>query len=89
MYCRACARGLYGDPEFEFAVLDTYGYSSIEFFKGYRKPRPVDSKARIRRKLYIVYELIKYAFIRFARGKSMSTGRNHVAHCKRILDELE
>ena len=82
-------RGLYGDPEFEFALLDTYGYSSLEFFKGYGKPRPVDSKAQIRRKLYIVYELIKYAFIRFARGKSMSTGRSHVAHCKRILDELE
>ncbi|MFH1881328.1 MAG: fructosamine kinase family protein [Planctomycetota bacterium] len=81
--------GLYGDPELEFAVLDTYGYSSLEFFKGYGKPRPVDSKARIRRKLYIVYELIKYAFIRFARGKSMSTGRSRVAHCKRILDELE
>jgi len=45
MYRRACARGLYCDPEFEFAVLDTYGYSSLEFFKGYGKPRPVDSKA--------------------------------------------
>lgn len=82
-------RGLYGDPELEFAVLDTYGYSTPEFFKGYRKPRPVDSAAQIRRKLYIVYELIKYAFIRVARGKSMSTGRNHVAHCKRILEGLE
>jgi len=82
-------RGLYGDPELEFAVLDTYGYSTPEFFKGYGKPRPVDSKAQIRRKLYIVYELIKYAFIRVARGKSMSTGRSHVAHCKRILEGLE
>ncbi len=82
-------RGMYGDRELEFAVLDTYGYSSPEFFEGYGKPRPVDSKAQIRRKLYIVYELIKYAFIRFARGKSMSTGRSHVAHCKRILKELE
>ncbi len=82
-------RGLYGDPELEFAVLDTYGYSSPEFFAGYGKPRPGDSKAQIRRRLYIVYELIKYAFIRFARGKSMSTGRSHVAHCKRILEGLE
>ncbi len=82
-------RGLYGDPELEFAVLDTYGYSSFEFFEGYGKPRPVDSKAQIRRKLYMVYELIKYAFIRVARGKSMSTGRGHVAHCRRILEGLE
>jgi len=82
-------RGLYGDPELEFAVLDTYGYSSPEFFKGYGKPRPADSKAQIRRRLYIVYELIKYAFIRTARGKRFSTGRSHVAQCKRILKEIE
>jgi fructosamine-3-kinase len=82
-------RGLYGDPELEFAVLDTYGYSTPEFFEGYGKPRPADSDAQIRQRLYIVYELIKYAFIRVARGKSMPTGRSHVAQCKRILRELE
>ncbi|MHC4737451.1 MAG: fructosamine kinase family protein [Planctomycetota bacterium] len=82
-------RGLYGDPELEFAVLDTYGYSSAEFFDGYGKPRPTDSKAQIRQRLYIVYELIKYAFIRTARGRSFATGRSHVAQCKRILQEIE
>ena len=82
-------RGLYGDPELEFAVLDTYGYSTPEFFDGYGQSRPVDSKAQIRQRLYIVYELIKYAFIRVARGKSMPTGRSHVMQCKRILQELE
>jgi fructosamine-3-kinase len=81
-------RGLYGDPELEFAVLDTYGYSTPAFFEGYGQPRPVDSDAQIRQRLYIVYELIKYAFIRVARGKSMSTGRSHVAQCRRILEEL-
>jgi fructosamine-3-kinase len=82
-------RGLYGDPELEFAVLDTYGYSTPEFFDGYGKPRPDDSDAQIRRILYIVYELIKYAFIRYARGKSMPTGRSHVEQCKKILKELQ
>jgi fructosamine-3-kinase len=82
-------RGLYGDPELEFAVLDTYGYSTPEFFDGYGKPRPVDPEAQVRQKLYIVYELIKYAFIRVARGKSMTTGRSHVEQCKRILQELQ
>jgi len=82
-------RGLYGDTQLEFAVLDTYGYSSDEFFEGYGKPRPVDSKAVIRQKLYIVYELIKYAFIRTARGGRISVGRNHVSQCKRILREIE
>jgi len=82
-------RGLYGDPELEFAVLDTYGYSSPGFFAGYGKPRPADKKSQVRQKLYIVYELIKYAFIRYARGKSFATGRTHVAQCKRILQEIE
>ena len=82
-------RGLYGDPELEFAVLDTYGSSTPDFFEGYAKSRPVDADAQIRQRLYMVYELIKYAFIRVARGKSMSTGRSHVAQCKRILKELE
>ncbi|MHC4625186.1 MAG: phosphotransferase family protein, partial [Planctomycetota bacterium] len=82
-------RGLYGDPELEFAVLDTYGYSSPEFFEGYGSCRPVGSEAQIRQRLYIVYELIKYAFIRVARGKNMATGRRHVAQCKRILEEIE
>lgn len=82
-------RGLYGDPELEFAVLDTYGYSSPEFFDGYGRLRPCDAKAQVRQRLYIVYELIKYAFIRVARGGSMSTGRNHIAQCKRILAEIE
>ena len=81
-------RGLYGDPELEFAVLDTYGYSSPEFFEGYGKPRPADSKAQIRQRLYIVYELIKYAFIRTARNKRKSVGRSHVTQCKRILQDI-
>lgn len=82
-------RGLYGDPELEFAVLDTYGFSSPEFFEGYRTPRPADSTAQVRQRLYIVYELIKYAFIRLARGGSMPVGRSHVMQCKRLLQELE
>lgn len=82
-------RGLYGDPELEFAVLDTYGYSTPRFFEGYGKPRPVDAKAQIRQRLYVVYELIKYAFIRAARGGRMATGRSHVEQCARILKELE
>jgi len=82
-------RGLYGDPELEFAVLDTYGYSTPAFFEGYGKPRPVDAKAQIRQRLYVVYELIKYAFIRTARGGRMAAGRSHVEQCRRILMELE
>lgn len=81
-------RGLYGDPELEFAVLDTYGYSSDDFFEGYGEERPCDEKARVRQKLYIVYELIKYAFIRTARGGSIATGRGFVERCALILSSL-
>jgi fructosamine-3-kinase len=81
-------RGLFGDVELEFAVLDTYGYATEEFFEGYGKPRPVDAGAQIRRRLYIVYELIKYAFIRFARNGSFATGRSHVEQCAAILREI-
>jgi fructosamine-3-kinase len=82
-------RGLYGDIELEFAVLDTYGYSTDEFFEGYGLARLADRSAQIRQRLYIVYELIKYAFIRTTRNKNFSTGRNHVAQCRRILREIE
>jgi len=81
-------RGLYGDPELEFAVLDTYGYSTSDFFDGYGKPRPDDRDARIRQELYLVYELIKYAFIRYARNGSYETGRMHVRQCRDILEDL-
>lgn len=82
-------RGMYGDAELEFAVLDTYGYSTDEFFEGYGCARPSDEAAQIRQKLYVVYELIKYAFIRVARGRSMPTGRSFVRNCRSILSELK
>ena len=80
-------RGLYGDPELEFAVLDTYGNSTPDFFAGYGEPRPTGPDAQIRRNLYIVYEIIKYAFIRLARGGMRSTARSFVQRCFRILEE--
>ena len=81
-------RGLYGDPELEFAVLDTYGYGNPAFFEGYGIERPFNSMAQIRQRLYIVYELIKYAFIRLARGHSSSVSRNHVVECISLLKDL-
>jgi len=78
-------RGMFGDPELEFAVLDTYGLATCEFFKGYGSPRPSDTNARLRQKLYVVYELIKYAFIRLARGGSRSTAEHYVSQCRQIL----
>jgi len=82
-------RGLYGDPELEFAVLESYGAATPGFFSGYGQKRPDSGPAQTRRILYLVYELIKYAFIRTARGGSRSTGRGHVSQCRRILSQLD
>jgi len=79
-------RGLYGDPELEFAVLDTYANSTADFFSGYGTPRPSGADAAVRRRLYLVYELIKYAFIKLARGGSPATARRFVRDCRAILE---
>lgn len=81
-------RGMFGDPELEFAVIDVYGYTTKEFFTGYGRPRPSGKDAEIRRKLYTVYELIKYTFIRWARGRSMSVARRHIYECQSIFKTL-
>ncbi len=81
-------RGLYGDPELEFAVLDTYSHSTDAFFRGYGAARPGGKAAKVRQRLYYVYEIIKYAFIRLARGGSRSTARSYVVESRKILSEI-
>ncbi len=82
-------RGLYGDPELEFAVLDTYSSATEEFFEGYGRPRPCCEEAEVRRVLYLVYELIKYPFIRLARGGSESTAAEHVRECRSLIGAID
>ena len=81
-------RGMYGDPELEFAVLDTYSSATKDFFEGYGQSRPNLEDAEIRRVLYLVYEMIKYAFIRLARGGSYSTARMHIGECRSLIETL-
>lgn len=81
-------RGMFGDPELEFAVLDTYGYATKEFFSGYGSPRPNDKDSMIRQRLYIVYELIKYSFIRLARRGLREVSKSFVRDCISILNEI-
>lgn len=81
-------RGMFGDPELEFAVPDTYGYSTEAFFQGYRKERPWDEPAQVRQRLYYVYEIIKYAFIRLARGGMLGVARSFVEESRRMLRDL-
>jgi fructosamine-3-kinase len=81
-------RGMWGDPELEFAVLDTYGYSTPDFFAGYGLPRPDDDAAGVRQKLYYVYEMIKYAFIRLVRGRAPAVAVQYVRECQSVLRGL-
>jgi len=81
-------RGMYGDPELEFAVLDTYSSATKDFFEDYGQSRPNLEDAEIRRVLYLVYEMIKYAFIRLARGGSYSTARMHIGECRSLIETL-
>ncbi len=62
-------RGLWGDPEIEFAVLDYCGISEPAFWEGYGKTRDLSPEARVRQVFYLLYELQKYIVIR--------QGRNH------------
>jgi len=63
-------RGLWGDPEIEFAVLDYCGTSEEPFWEGYGKERDTSPEARIRHGFYLLYELQKYIFIRKVRSGS-------------------
>lgn len=81
-------RGMYGDIELEFAVLDTYASATPEFFDGYGNARPSDDKAKARRILYLVYELIKYAFIRLARNHNRAVARTHVEECLSLISKI-
>jgi aminoglycoside phosphotransferase (APT) family kinase protein len=51
-------RAVWGDPEIEFAALDAAGMARPSFWEGYGAPRPSDSPAKIRRKLYILFDLV-------------------------------
>jgi len=62
-------RALWGDPEIEFAVLDYCGVSVPAFWEGYGRRRDISPEARIRRVLYLLYEMQKYIVIRHGRNR--------------------
>jgi fructosamine-3-kinase len=70
-------RGLWGDIEIEFAVLDYCGISEPGFWRGYGAAREMTASAEIRRLFYLLYEVQKYMPIRIWRGNDPS-GAAHV-----------
>lgn len=65
-------RALWGDVEIEFAVLDYCGISEPAFWAGYGAPRDCSPAARIRRQLYLLYELQKYMPIEVWRRQNVA-----------------
>lgn len=61
-------RGLWGDVEIEFAVLDYCGISEPAFWEGYGRERDLSPEARIRQRFYLLYEVQKYIVICIGRG---------------------
>ena len=81
-------RAVWGTPEVEFAVLDTYGLTTPEFFKGYGTERPSGAEVDVRRILYTIVELVKYPFIRLVRNGRPSAAADHKRQVSALAAEL-
>ena len=81
-------RGLYGDPEIEFAVLDYCGVSVPSFWEGYGSQRDAGDAAKLRGVYYYLYELQKYIVIRTLRSKSRSEAQNYARAALRIASTI-
>jgi len=82
-------RGLWGDPEIEFAVLDYCGISEPAFWEGYGRERDASPEAEIRRIFYLLYEVQKYIFIRRVRSSSAAGAEQYRRQCLKLAVRLE
>ncbi len=81
-------RGLWGDPEIEFAVLDYCGFNNDDFWRGYGKA-PVKSKeVEIRMAFYHLYEVQKYLIIWTMRGGDRSKISEYKAYSLKKLTQI-
>lgn len=72
-------RGLWGDPEIEFAVLDYCGISEPAFWEGYGRPRDRSAEAQVRGLFYLLYEMQKYIVIEIVRRDNRRAALGHKA----------
>jgi aminoglycoside phosphotransferase (APT) family kinase protein len=82
-------RGLWGDPEIEFAVLDYCGISGPAFWEGYGRERDLSPGARVRGTFYTLYELQKYILIRRVRGGDPAAADGYRRRTLQIARALE
>ena len=80
-------RGLWGDPEIEFAVLDYCGVSEPSFWEGYGQSRDPSPEARIRQVFYLLYELQKYIVIREGRNQDSAGARGYKQQALQIVNQ--
>ena len=82
-------RGLWGDPEIEFAVLGYCGISEPAFWEGYGSERDTSPAAQARLAFYFLYELQKYIFIRIVRSGSRSGAEGYRRQSLALASRLE
>ena len=80
-------RGLWGDPEIEYAVLDYCGISEPAFWEGYGKRRDSSAEARLRQTFYLLYELLKYIVIREGRNNDSPGARLYKEQALTIVSQ--
>ncbi len=81
-------RGLWGDPEIEFSVLEYCGTSPPPFWRGYKNPPHKDTYYQIRALFYLLYEHQKYIFIRSVRGKNIPLAQHYARESLEIAEQL-
>ncbi len=82
-------RGLWGDPEIEFSVLEYCGTSPEAFWQGYGCNPMRDREAQIRGLFYLLYEHQKYIYIRSERGRSPNVARRYARESLALARQLE
>jgi aminoglycoside phosphotransferase (APT) family kinase protein len=82
-------RGLWGDPEIEFSVMEYCGTCPYVFWKGYGTMPKESAEYKIREIFYFLYEHQKYIFIRSLRSNNNMLARNYANECLNIAGSLD
>jgi len=82
-------RGLWGDPEIEFSVLEYCGTSPDAFWSGYGSVPERDESFEVRRTFYLLYEHQKYIYIRSQRDGSPGLARRYAEQSLALASRLE
>ena len=82
-------RGMWGDPEIEFSVLEYCGTSPEAFWEGYGVVPDRSGDFDVRRLFYLLYEHQKYIYIRAKRSNSPGVARKYARESLEMARRLE